>query len=151
MVSLASLICIAGSQSDLLPLLETHLLSVTSEWLSLCRRRVTQRRPPGRRCDAVGGCRSFAEPSGVKGPIGRGESWRMGLPEHKVELWLTQMVASHKLWCDCPDYRSHIPGWPSTTGGENGSLTSSDAGMAAAVDFTVSEPTDGDDTTGEPR
>ncbi|QUL61814.1 ORF2 [Torque teno arctocephalus australis virus] len=150
MVSLASLICIAGSQSDLLPLLETHLLSVTSEWLSLRRRRVTKRRPPGRRCDAVGGCRSFAKLSGVKGLIGHGESRRMGLPEKKLEQWLVSIQTSHNLWCDCKDYRSHIPGWHTTTG-DDGSLTASDVAFGAAVDFTISEPTDDADTTGDGR
>lgn len=27
------------------------------------------------------------------------------------EAWLASIAASHLCWCDCQDYRNHIPGW----------------------------------------
>ena len=54
------------------------------------------------------------------------------------------VVASHNLWCDCQDYRQHIPGWPGDEGdaagtGAAGAGTQGGDSAAAAVSPTDSE------------
>nr|WBM82735.1 MAG: ORF2 [Torque teno polar bear virus 44] len=76
----------------------------------------------------------------------------------QCDQWLVMVVSSHRLWCHCPDYRVHIPGWPGTgvvaasgaaaggPGGDGGSAATdaggpTDADMVA-VSFDLGEPLD---------
>nr|WBU87845.1 MAG: ORF2 [Torque teno polar bear virus 37] len=58
------------------------------------------------------------------------------------EHWLVSITASHRLWCDCKDYRRHIPGWPGD-GGDGGDAGASGApvegGVSAAEEVTDAE------------
>nr|WBM82674.1 MAG: ORF2 [Torque teno polar bear virus 23]WBM82683.1 MAG: ORF2 [Torque teno polar bear virus 26]WBM82717.1 MAG: ORF2 [Torque teno polar bear virus 38] len=55
----------------------------------------------------------------------RRESPVEGSPEailYKIreEKWLLSVISSHGLFCECNDYRRHIPGWPGDTGAASG-------------------------------
>ncbi|ASH99134.1 ORF2 [Giant panda anellovirus] len=44
------------------------------------------------------------------------------------DRWLVTVVASHNLWCDCTDYRTHIPGWPGAEDGDAAGTGAAGAG-----------------------
>ena len=109
----------------------------------------------------MGGCRrpsgvGDGAKAGVKGQLGRGEYRRKGKvlnamnpnsPQNakyiQQDRWLVTVVASHNLWCDCQDYRQHIPGWPgdgdAAGTGAAGAGTQGGDSAAAAVSPTDSE------------
>nr|QZE11955.1 MAG: ORF2 [Giant panda anellovirus] len=65
----------------------------------------------------------------------------MGRPEE--EWWLMSIELSHRTWCPCKDYRSHIPGWRDTSTGEGdgpGDAITEDVAVHFDLDF-VDEPT----------
>nr|WBM82639.1 MAG: ORF2 [Torque teno polar bear virus 12] len=49
------------------------------------------------------------------------------------EHWLVSVAASHKLWCQCSDYRVHIPGWPTTGDGGDGDADATPADAASGA------------------
>nr|WBU87838.1 MAG: ORF2 [Torque teno polar bear virus 3] len=58
------------------------------------------------------------------------------------EAWLVSIAASHKAWCQCGEYRRHIPGWrgEADDGGDAGASGAPVEGGVSAAD----EPTDED-------
>lgn len=55
-----------------------------------------------------------------------------GSPPLDVDSWLSIVDKTHAIWCQCADWRQHVPGWPDSGDTEEPAVHGDDTGAPAA-------------------
>lgn len=72
---------------------------------------------------------------------------------HRETLWLESCYQTHRLWCECSDWRKHVPGWQdtgdqTTGGGDSGTGGDIPDDVLVNFDLGFEDTTGGEDHTG---
>ncbi|AEW87509.1 ORF2 [Pine marten torque teno virus 1] len=52
-----------------------------------------------------------------------------------LDKWLQSCADTHSLWCKCPEWRSHVPGWRGDTAGDGAAELPEDVQVAFDIAF----------------